>query len=50
MKLFIRFLILFLIKSSISVNLDDYSINKFIDRLKVNGLYKAIQLIKEFYG
>ncbi len=50
MKLITRFLILFLIKSSISINLDDYSINKFKERLKENGFFEAFLLIKEVYG
>ena len=50
MKLIAIFLILFLIKSSISISLEDYSIDRFIERLKTNGLFETILLVKEFYG
>ena len=50
MKLIAIFLILFLIKSSISISLEDYSIDRFKERLKENGLFETILLVKEFYG
>ena len=51
MKLLVLFLILFLVKSSVSKsNLDDYSINSFIDYMKNNGIFDILQLIKKFYG
>ena len=50
MKLTTIFLILFLIKSSISISLEDYSIDRFKERLKENGLFETILLVKEYYG
>ena len=51
MKSISIFLILFIIKSSISKdNIEDYSFQKFIIRLKKQGLYEKISLIKKVYG
>ena len=51
MKSITIFLILFIIKSSISeVNIEDYSIEKFITWLKKEGLYQKIIFIKKIYG
>ena len=51
MKSIIIFLILFIIKSSISkTNLNDFSINLFITTLKKQGIYQTILSVKEYYG
>ena len=45
------FLFLFIIESSISeISLDKFSINSFLQKLKTEGLYEPIRLIKDFYG
>ena len=51
MKSLILFLILFIIKSSVSEsNIDNYSIDLFIKTLKDEQLFEIIQSIKYFYG
>ena len=51
MKSLTLFLILFIIKSSVSKsNLDNYSIDVFIKTLKDEKLFEIIQSIKWFYG
>ena len=51
MKSIAIFLILFIIKSSISKdNIEDYSFEKFITRLKSEGVYEKIRLIKKALG
>ena len=51
MKSITIFLILFIIKSSISKrDIEYYSINLFIDRLKNEGLFDTILSIKKQFG
>ena len=50
MKSITLFLILFITPFSTMINLDDYSINTFIDRLKKEGLFDLIFQIKKAYG
>ena len=50
MKLISIFLLLFIIKSSISnISIDDYSKGKLINRLKSQDIFEIILLIKKFY-
>ena len=51
MKSISIFILLFIIKSSISnSSIDEYSINKFIYRIKKEGNFEIIKSIKKLYG
>ena len=51
MKSISIFILLFIIKSSISnISIDEYSIHKFINRIKKEGNFEIIKSIKKLYG